>query len=36
VERYCVNLFLSQNLLVSPSMLIGNFAGNICVLLGSV
>ena len=27
VERYCVNLLLSQNNLVSPSMVIENFAG---------
>jgi hypothetical protein len=27
VERYCVNLFLSWNILVSPSMVIESFAG---------
>ena len=27
VERYCVNLFLSWDILVSPSMVIENFAG---------
>jgi hypothetical protein len=27
VERYCVNLFLSWNILVSPSMVIECFAG---------
>jgi hypothetical protein len=26
VERYCVNLLLSSNILVSPSMLIESFA----------
>jgi hypothetical protein len=32
VERYCVNLVLSWNILVSPSMLIKSFAG--CSSLG--
>ena len=27
MERYCVNLFLSWNTLVSPSMIIESFAG---------
>jgi hypothetical protein len=27
VERYCVNLVLSWNILVSPSMVIESFAG---------
>jgi len=27
VERYCINLVLSWNILVSPSMLIESFAG---------
>jgi hypothetical protein len=27
MERYCVNLFLSWNILVSPSMVIESFAG---------
>ena len=27
MERYCVNLVLSWNILVSPSMVIENFAG---------
>ena len=42
MERYCVNLSLSRNILVSPSMLIENFPGysnldwHFCVLLGSV
>jgi hypothetical protein len=27
VERYCVNLVLSWNILVTPCMVIGNFAG---------
>ena len=27
MERYCVNLFLSWNTLVSPSMVIESFAG---------
>ena len=27
MERYCVNLVLSRNTLVSPSMLIESFAG---------
>jgi hypothetical protein len=27
VERYCVNLFLSWNTLVSPSMVVESFAG---------
>ena len=27
LERYCVNLVLSWNILVSPSMIIENFAG---------
>ena len=27
MERYCVNLFLSLNTLVSPSMVIESFAG---------
>jgi hypothetical protein len=42
VERYCVTLFLSWNVLVSPSMVTESFAGysfawaGICVLLGSV
>jgi hypothetical protein len=27
VERYCVNLFLSWNILVYPSMVIESFAG---------
>jgi hypothetical protein len=27
VERYCINLFLSWNILVSPSMAIESFAG---------
>ena len=27
VERYCVHLVLSWDILVSPSMLIGSFAG---------
>jgi hypothetical protein len=27
VERYCVNLFLSWNILVSPYMVIESFAG---------
>jgi hypothetical protein len=35
VERYCVNLVLSWNTLVSPFMVFESFAG-ICVLLGSV
>ena len=28
MERYCVNLVLSWNTLVSPSMVIESFAGN--------
>ena len=41
MERYCVNLLLSWNTLVSPSMVIESFLGivawaGICVLLGSV
>ena len=32
MERYCVNLVLSWNTLVSPSMVIENFAG--CSSLG--
>ena len=41
MERYCVNLVLSWNILFSPSMVIESFAGysslgGICVLLGSV
>ena len=40
VERYCVNLVLPWNSLISPSMVIESFAGivawvGICVLLGS-
>ena len=27
MERYCVNLFLSWNILVSPSIVIESFAG---------
>ena len=29
MERYCANLVLSSNILVSPSMVIENFAGYI-------
>jgi hypothetical protein len=28
MEKYCVNLVLSRNILVSPSMVIESFAGN--------
>jgi len=34
VERYCVNLVLSWNILFSPSMLIESFAG--CSSLSSI
>jgi hypothetical protein len=41
MESYCVNLVLSWNALVSPSMVIESFAGivawaGICVFLGSI
>jgi hypothetical protein len=31
LERYCVNLVLSWNILVSPSMVIESFAGYSCL-----
>jgi hypothetical protein len=37
MERYCVNLVLLWDILVSPSMVIERFAwAGVCVLLGSV
>jgi hypothetical protein len=35
VERYCVNLVLSQNILVAPSMVIESFVGYILAYLFS-
>jgi hypothetical protein len=38
VERYCVNLILSWNTLVSPSLVIESFAGyrSLCCYLSSL
>jgi hypothetical protein len=46
MERYCVNVFLSWNMLVSPSMLIESFAGYshlgwhlslwVCIVVGNI